>query len=62
MIRREYAYVGESEYVLGRRRILEGFLSKDEIYFVPKIREEFEIRARANLSRRIAELSRRSIR
>lgn len=60
MIRREYGHVGEPEYVLGRRRVLEGFLSKDEIYVVPKIREEFEIRARANLSRRVAELSRGS--
>lgn len=57
-IRREYAHVGEPEYVLGRRRVLESFLSKAEIYFVPKIRDEFEVRARANLTRRIAELSR----
>lgn len=56
-IRREYAHVGESEYVFGRRGVLEGFLSKPEIYSVPKIREELETRARTNLTRRIAELS-----
>jgi predicted metal-dependent HD superfamily phosphohydrolase len=59
-IRREYAHVGDAAFTLGRRSILEGFLSKAEIYFTPKIREELEVRARTNLKRRIAELSRES--
>ena len=59
-IRREYAHVGEREFVIGRRYVLESFLSKDEIYFVPKIRAELESRARENLARRIAELLRES--
>ncbi len=61
MIRCEYAHVGAREFALGRRSVLEKFLARDEIYVVPKVRDELEIRARANLGRRIAELSRESI-
>lgn len=57
-IRREYGHVDERQYFAGRRRVLEGFTSRREIYSVPIVREELEARARANLARRIAELSR----
>jgi predicted metal-dependent HD superfamily phosphohydrolase len=56
-IRREYGHVAEPLYVEGRRRVLEGFLARPEIYRVKEIAAELEARARDNLERRIEELS-----
>jgi len=56
-IRSEYAHVPDELFRPGRRRVLQSFLSTPTIYQVPRIREELETRARANLERRIAELS-----
>ena len=47
-----------SDFRLGRRRVLQGFLSRPEIYQVPQIHKELEVRARANLERRVGELVR----
>lgn len=55
-IRREYAHVSEPVYRAARRRVLQGFLSRPEIYGVPSIRAELEASARRNLARRIAQL------
>jgi predicted metal-dependent HD superfamily phosphohydrolase len=57
-VRQEYAHVPALLYRLGRRRVLQGFLSRPRIYHVPQIREELEVRARANLERRLRELAR----
>jgi predicted metal-dependent HD superfamily phosphohydrolase len=57
-IRREYAHVPEERYFPGRRAVLEGLLGRREIYRAQEIRAEFDARARANLKRRISELSR----
>jgi predicted metal-dependent HD superfamily phosphohydrolase len=56
-IRHEYAHVPECAFRMARRGILEGFLARPEIYTVPVIRAELEAKARANLARRIGELS-----
>jgi predicted metal-dependent HD superfamily phosphohydrolase len=56
-IRHEYAHVPESVYRVARRRVLEGFLSRRQIYNIAPLCAEFETRARANLTRRIRELS-----
>lgn len=53
-IRREYAHVGEPEFQAKRRAILAGFLARDRLYGTPRLRDELEQRARANLSRAIA--------
>jgi predicted metal-dependent HD superfamily phosphohydrolase len=55
-IRREYAHVPEPVYRDARRGILQGFLSRPQLYVSPPIRAELEASARANLQRRIAEL------
>ncbi|HVU02917.1 MAG TPA: hypothetical protein VHE30_14255 [Polyangiaceae bacterium] len=55
-IRSEYAHVSEATYRAARRRVLEGFLSRVEIYKVAPLRAELESAARANLERRIGEL------
>ena len=55
-IRKEYCHVPDPLYRAGRRRVLEGFLSRSEIYRVAQIREELEGRSRVNLARRVSEL------
>jgi predicted metal-dependent HD superfamily phosphohydrolase len=55
-IRREYAHVAEPVYRQARCHVLQGFLSRSQIYKVPPIRAELEVSARANLERRISEL------
>jgi predicted metal-dependent HD superfamily phosphohydrolase len=55
-IRREYAHVSEPVYRSARRRVLQAFLARPEIYGVPSIRAELEAAARLNLARRIAQL------
>ena len=56
-IRREYAHVSEATFRVGRCQVLQAFLSRALIYNLPKIREKLEAPARANLARRIGELS-----
>lgn len=55
-VRQEYAHVLSPLFRIGRSRVLKSFLARDRIYNVPEIRAELEARARANLTRRIAEL------
>ena len=52
-IRREYAWVAESDYRAGRRRVLERFLDRPRIYLTIEMAEA-EPRARDNLRREIA--------
>jgi predicted metal-dependent HD superfamily phosphohydrolase len=56
-IRLEYAHVADAVYRAARRRVLEDFLSRAQIYQTVPLRGEFEAPARANLERRIRELS-----
>jgi predicted metal-dependent HD superfamily phosphohydrolase len=56
-IRGEYAHVPEEAFRLGRRKVLQGFLARPQIYPVPCLRDALEARARRNLERRIGELT-----
>ena len=53
-VRQEYAFVPEDLFRAGRRRILEGFLARPELYFSDWGRARFERAARSNLERSIA--------
>jgi predicted metal-dependent HD superfamily phosphohydrolase len=55
-IRLEHDWVPEEAYRLGRTRVLQGFLDRPTIYRMPRFRERFEERARANLRRSIEKL------
>jgi predicted metal-dependent HD superfamily phosphohydrolase len=55
-IRQEYAAVPEELYRPGRRRVLEGFLARPQIYRTERLRALWEAPARANLSGEVAEL------
>jgi predicted metal-dependent HD superfamily phosphohydrolase len=56
-IRQEYLAVPEDLYRPGRRRVLEGFLARPQIYRTERLRALWEASARANLAREIAELT-----
>ncbi|MBD2456415.1 hypothetical protein H6G80_20345 [Nostoc sp. FACHB-87] len=56
-IRQEYAWVTESEYIQGRKQVLEKFLQRQRIYFTPLMFEVAEASARANLQAEIYNLS-----
>ena len=51
-IRQEYAAVPDALYRPGRRRVLEGFLARPQIYRTERLRALWEASARANLSAR----------
>lgn len=55
-IRREYAHVAEDAFRKGRSAVLEGFATRERLYFSDWGYERFEMKARANLSRSIAVL------
>ncbi len=55
-VRREFAHVPETDYIAGRRRVLQHFLSRRRLYTHPALVAEREDRARANLSRTLAGL------
>jgi predicted metal-dependent HD superfamily phosphohydrolase len=56
-IRREYSAVPDVLYRPGRRRVLEGFLARPQIYRTERLRALWEAPARANLSSEIAALT-----
>ena len=53
-IRAEYAHVPEATFRARRRAVLGGFLDRERIYSTPRLRDELERRARANLADAIA--------
>jgi predicted metal-dependent HD superfamily phosphohydrolase len=55
-IRREYAWVPEPVYRRERSLVLSGFLRRHPIYQTDQIRHRYELSARANLKRVIAQL------
>jgi len=57
-VRREYSWVPVAQFSEGRRKILESFMDRDQIYSIPKIRERYETQARLNLASAIESLSR----
>jgi predicted metal-dependent HD superfamily phosphohydrolase len=56
-IKDEYAAVPDELYRPGRRRVLEGFLARPEIYRTERLRTLWEAPARANLASEIAALA-----
>lgn len=56
-VREEYAHVPDQAWKLGRPAVLKKFLEARVIYPDPDLRQRFEARARANLTREIAELA-----
>lgn len=55
-IREEYAWVPEPDFRSGRRRILSTFLARPRIYFTEHFHDRYEVTARKNLRRALAEL------
>lgn len=55
-IRKEYDWVPIAAYRTGRIRVLQTFLEREIIYHTVQIRELYEVRARENLARKIAQL------
>ena len=55
-IRREYVWVPQDDYRIGRSRVLRTFLDRSRIYFTPLLFEEGEAFARENLTRELASL------
>ncbi|MBD2499392.1 HD domain-containing protein [Anabaena azotica] len=55
-IRKEYAWVSESDYIKGRTKVLENFLQRQRIYFTPLMYEKSEQAARDNMQAEIEQL------
>ena len=53
-IRAEYAFVPEATFRTRRRAVLGGFLERERIFSTPRLRDELEPRARANLANALA--------
>lgn len=56
-IRREYSWVSDRDFGIGRTKILRQFLARPSIYYTPPMRREREQRARVNLQAEIERLS-----
>jgi predicted metal-dependent HD superfamily phosphohydrolase len=56
-IRQEYSVIPDTLYRPGRRRVLEGFLTRSQIYRTARLRTLWEAPARANLSGEVAALA-----
>jgi predicted metal-dependent HD superfamily phosphohydrolase len=57
-VRREYGWVREPQWKLGRRAVLAQFLARPAIYATARFRASHEAAARRNLARAIARLDR----
>ena len=53
-IRAEYAFVPETTFAARRRAVLAAFLDRERIYSTPRLHDELERPARANLARALA--------
>ena len=56
-IKREYAWLSEREYVLGRKQVLENFLKRERIYHTPQMFAALESKARHNIQEEIESLT-----
>jgi predicted metal-dependent HD superfamily phosphohydrolase len=57
-VRREHAHVSDADFAAGRVAILRDLLAKPTLFHTDVARSRWEGRARANVSREVAELSR----
>lgn len=55
-VRREYAFVPEADFRLGREKVLKFFLERPSIYLTEFFRAKYEVRAKKNLERSIKNL------
>jgi predicted metal-dependent HD superfamily phosphohydrolase len=53
-IAQEYAWVPAEAYRAGRAGVLQRFLARPRLYFTEALREQWELQARANLTRELA--------
>lgn len=53
-IRREYSWVSDSAYQIGRIQVLENFLQRDRLYYTDRLFTELESKARQNMEQEIA--------
>lgn len=56
-IRQEYSWLSESEYRLGRKKVLQKFLERERIYLTQPMFAALEIKARQNIQAEIRSLS-----
>lgn len=56
-IRAEYSWIPNNQFRIGRKKILQNFLSRPRIYFTERANKELEQQARINIAREIASLS-----
>ena len=56
-IRKEYSWVPDDQYRIGRKKVLQDFLNRPRIYFTERAGKELEQQARVNIEREIARLS-----
>lgn len=56
-IRKEYAWVEDDTYRIGRTAILQGFLQRERIYLTDYFKERLELKARLNLNKVLKRLS-----
>ncbi|MBW4507685.1 MAG: hypothetical protein KME64_14395 [Scytonematopsis contorta HA4267-MV1] len=56
-IRLEYAWVSDTEYQIGRTKVLQKFLQRERIYFTEFAFKMFEFKARENINNEIFNLS-----
>jgi predicted metal-dependent HD superfamily phosphohydrolase len=56
-VRREYEWVPEDAWRKGRADVLRRFLDRDAIFATPRLRAQFEARARDNLERSLSRLA-----
>jgi len=52
-IRKEYEWISEDDFVVGRSAILKSFLDRPKIYLTQILRTKYEVQARRNISRSI---------
>ena len=58
-IRQEYAWVPESMYRKGRKKVLRSFMKRERIYFTDEMKARYEAQARKNIDNEIKSLSAR---
>ncbi|KAF3890039.1 MULTISPECIES: HD domain-containing protein [Nostocales] len=56
-IQQEYAWLPEAEYFAGRKRVLQGFLQRDRIYYTESMFQAFELSARHNIVKEIQQMN-----
>lgn len=55
-IRREYSWADDAHFAAGRRKVLERFLARENIYHTPEMHQRLEQQARANLRQELEEM------